>query len=92
MLETLLIWDQLALNIHEEILFFMVVIEYLKSLIGLFVIIIGGLTFGVYVKVISRVDFSVHHPILIISFGNVHREKVKYFQFKSAWITYATYL
>lgn len=45
MLAILLVWDQLALNIYGEVLFSMVVIGYLKSLIEIFVIIIGGLIF-----------------------------------------------
>lgn len=44
------------------------------------------------VKVLARVDFSDHHLILIISSGNVHQEKVKYFRFESAWKIEVTYI
>jgi hypothetical protein len=38
-----------------------------------------------YVKTLTRLDFSDHHPILICPFENVVRRSTRLFRFESAW-------
>lgn len=44
------------------------------------------------VKVLPRVDFSDHHPLLICPFGITLHKSIPRFRFQSAWVTHATYM
>jgi hypothetical protein len=39
-----------------------------------------------YVKVLPRLDFSDHHPLLICPFDGSHATAPKQFRFESAWL------
>ncbi|XP_058733373.1 uncharacterized protein LOC131604980 [Vicia villosa] len=39
-----------------------------------------------YVKVLPRLDFSDHHPLLIFSTDGSHARAAKHFRFESAWL------
>ncbi|PNX77424.1 hypothetical protein L195_g033391 [Trifolium pratense] len=43
------------------------------------------------VKVLPRVDFSYHHPLLIALFGLESSPRTKYFKFESAWLLEDSY-
>jgi hypothetical protein len=76
----------LDLSIPGEDLYFMVVVEFLKDLIELCVMMFGDWNFAeAYVKTLTRLDFSDHHPILICPFENVVRRSTRLFRFESAW-------
>lgn len=42
-------------------------------------------------KVISRVDFSDHHPILIYLLGLTQDDRLNKFHFECAWVTHSNY-
>lgn len=44
-----------------------------------------------YAKVLPRVDFSDHHPLLIYPYGNPFPHGVAPFRFEGAWLTHADY-
>lgn len=45
-----------------------------------------------FVKVLPRVKFSDHHPILISPFGTTRRQGVRPFRFESAWMTHPSFV
>lgn len=44
-----------------------------------------------YVKVLPRVDFSDHHPLLILPFGNMRGVLPSIFRFESAWLVHENF-
>ncbi|XP_058733248.1 uncharacterized protein LOC131604851 [Vicia villosa] len=44
-----------------------------------------------YVKVLAQVDFSGHHPILVVPSIEVHNMNAKSFRFENAWLLKDTY-
>lgn len=44
-----------------------------------------------HVKVLSRDEFSDHHPIMVSLFCNVYSRVTKHFRFESAWMTSNNY-